>query len=58
MTRARSRTTAGGFIQRIRLASDAATGRYPFTLPAVAWLARSGGLEPVTYDEALPVRLG
>ncbi|MEU6641717.1 AAA family ATPase [Saccharomonospora sp. NPDC046836] len=44
MTRARTRTSAGGFIQQIRLAPDAATGRYPFTLPAVAWLARSGGL--------------
>jgi predicted ATPase len=44
MTRAPARTAAGGFIQRVRLAPDAATGRYPFTLPAVAWLARSGGL--------------
>jgi predicted ATPase len=36
----------GGFIGRVRLATDTDpdTGRYPFTLPAVAHLARSGGL--------------
>ncbi|MBA2472960.1 MAG: AAA family ATPase [Pseudonocardiales bacterium] len=35
----------GGFLRRIRLEAGAATGRYPFTLPVVAWLARSGGLD-------------
>ncbi|HEX5401961.1 MAG TPA: ABC transporter ATP-binding protein [Pseudonocardiaceae bacterium] len=30
----------GQFIRSVRLAPDASTGRYPFTLPAVAWLAR------------------
>lgn len=44
MTRARTRTAAGGFIQRVQLAPDTETGRYPFALPAVAYLARSGGL--------------
>lgn len=44
VTRARTQTSAGGFIQRVRLAPDVETGRYPFTLPAVAWLARSAGL--------------
>jgi predicted ATPase len=39
-----TRTLAGGFIRRVRLAPGAETGRYPFTLPAVRWLARSGGL--------------
>ncbi|WP_115944591.1 AAA family ATPase [Amycolatopsis thermalba] len=32
------------FVQRVRLAPDADGGRYPFTLPAVAHLSRSGGL--------------
>ncbi|ROS38801.1 AAA family ATPase [Amycolatopsis thermoflava] len=32
------------FVQRVRLAPDADLSRYPFTLPAVAHLARSGGL--------------
>lgn len=44
MTPARTRTAAGGFIERIRLAPDAVTGRYPFTLPVVAWLAGAGDL--------------
>lgn len=44
MTRSSPRRR-GGFIQRARLASEADTGRYPFTLPAAAWLARSGGLQ-------------
>jgi predicted ATPase len=39
-----TRTSVGGFVRRVRLVPGAATGRYPFTLPAVAWLARSGGL--------------
>ena len=36
--------TEAGFVRHIRLDSDAPTGEYPFTLPAVAWLARAGGL--------------
>jgi predicted ATPase len=39
-----TRTSAGGFLKRIRLAQETDTGRYPFTLPAVGYLARSGGL--------------
>ncbi len=35
----------GGFLRRLRLAAGVATDRYPFTLPVVAWLARSGGLD-------------
>lgn len=38
------RAGAGGFIQRVRLTPDTLTGRYPFSLPVVAWLACSGGL--------------
>ncbi|NIH82167.1 AAA family ATPase [Amycolatopsis viridis] len=33
-----------GFIQRVAVAPNAGTGRYPFTLPAVEHLVRSGGL--------------
>lgn len=34
------------FVRRVRLPAEASTGRYPFTLPAVAWLAASTeGLE-------------
>ncbi|NKQ59384.1 AAA family ATPase [Amycolatopsis sp. K13G38] len=44
MTPSRTRTAAGRFIQGVRLDPAADTGRYPFTLPAVAHLARSGGL--------------
>lgn len=44
MTRSRTWTAAGGFIQRVRLAPNVLSGRYPFTLPAVACLTRSGGL--------------
>lgn len=33
------------FIRHVRLPADAATGRYPFTLPVVTTLARSDGLE-------------
>src|SRR5690606_17789253 len=38
-----ARTTAASarFVRRVRLPAEASTGRYPFTLPAVAWLARS-----------------
>ena len=36
--------TEAGFVRHIRLDPDAPTGEYPFTLPAVAWLARAGGL--------------
>jgi predicted ATPase len=43
-SRARTRTAPARFIRRVRLAPDAQTGRYPFTLPAVAHLARTGGL--------------
>lgn len=35
---------AQAFIRRFRLMPDASTGRYPFTLPAVQYLLRSGGL--------------
>jgi predicted ATPase len=47
MTRARTRTpsTAGGFIQQIRLDPHADTGRHPFTLPVVAHLAQRGALD-------------
>jgi predicted ATPase len=33
------------FIRHVRLPADADTGRYPFTLPVVAWLARSSGVK-------------
>lgn len=46
MSRTRtSRPVAGGFFRHVRLDADADTGRYPFTLPVVAQLARTGGLE-------------
>jgi len=32
------------FLRRVRVESGDGLGRYPFTLPAVGWLARSGGL--------------
>jgi len=32
------------FVRHVRLASEADTARYPFTLPAVAWLIHSDGL--------------
>jgi predicted ATPase len=38
------RRQAGWFVKRARLNTDTATATYPFTLPAVAWLARAGGL--------------
>lgn len=44
MTRVTTPVGAGGFIQRIRLAPDAPTGRYPFILPAVTWLGSTGAL--------------
>jgi predicted ATPase len=37
--------TGGGFIQRIRLGPNSDTGRYPFTLPVVRHLTRTGGLD-------------
>ncbi len=37
-------TTGPQFVRHVRLPADTNTGRYPFTLPAVAWLARSEGL--------------
>jgi predicted ATPase len=47
MTGSRRATTGtgGGFVQRIRLAPDSDTGRYPFTLPVVRHLARTGGVD-------------
>lgn len=51
MTRTASRTT-GAFVRHVRLEEGADTGRYPFTLPVVADLARRGGLDlsaPVTF---------
>jgi predicted ATPase len=44
---ARTSTAAPArFVRRVRLPARASTGRYPFTLPAVAWLAASTeGLE-------------
>lgn len=46
MSRTRtSRPVAGGFVRHVRLDAGADTGRYPFTLPVVAQLARAGGLE-------------
>jgi len=39
-----SETSAARFVRHVRLASEADTGRYPFTLPAVAWLIHSDGL--------------
>jgi predicted ATPase len=45
MSRARTTSATGGFIRRVRLDARAATAGYPFTLPIVAWLARSGGLD-------------
>ncbi|HEY3749754.1 MAG TPA: AAA family ATPase [Pseudonocardiaceae bacterium] len=35
----------GQFIRRFRLPAEASTGRYPFTLPAVAWLAGASGID-------------
>lgn len=54
MRRQRQEATraAGGFVRHARLDSTAGTGRYPFTLPVVQYLARAGGLEfeePVTF---------
>lgn len=37
-------SSGGGFVQSIRPAPDSDTGRYPFTLPVVRQLARTGGL--------------
>jgi predicted ATPase len=46
MSRTRtSRPVTGGFLRHVRLDAGADTGRYPFTLPVVAHLARAGGLE-------------
>ncbi|SFQ82104.1 AAA family ATPase [Amycolatopsis rubida] len=45
MNRARAAArTGGGFVQRVRIAQDSGTGRYPFTLPVVQRLAQTGGL--------------
>lgn len=45
MSRARTRPATGGFLQQVRLDPQAATGRYPFTLPVVRYLAHAGGLD-------------
>lgn len=45
MSRAGRAPATGRFIHPVRLDAGPATGRYPFTLPAVAWLAQSGGLD-------------
>ena len=49
MSRTRASTVGAaadfGFVRRLRLETRADLGRYPFTLPAVAWLARAGGLD-------------
>jgi predicted ATPase len=45
VSRARTRSATGGFLEQVRLDSHATTGRYPFTLPVVRHLAREGGLE-------------
>lgn len=42
---ARTAATSARFVRHARLPTETDTGRYPFTLPAVAWLARSEGLE-------------
>ncbi|MGH3950150.1 MAG: AAA family ATPase [Pseudonocardiaceae bacterium] len=44
---ARTTTAAPArFVRRVRLPAEASTGRYPFTLPALRWLAtRAEGLE-------------
>lgn len=46
MSRAVSTTVRGGaqFVRHVRLPTEAISGRYPFTLPAVSWLAKSNGL--------------
>ncbi|MGH8919939.1 MAG: AAA family ATPase, partial [Actinomycetes bacterium] len=52
MTRTRVARAAGGFVRQVWLEPDADTGRYPFTLPVVQQLLRSGGLNidgPVTF---------
>ncbi|TDX84918.1 AAA family ATPase [Amycolatopsis arida] len=36
---ARTTMAPARFVRRVRLPAEASTGRYPFTLPAVAWLA-------------------
>lgn len=38
-------TERRAFVRHVRLDSDADTARYPFTLPAVAWLAHTPGLD-------------
>jgi hypothetical protein len=46
VSRGRATRATGGFIRRLRLDGGAATAGYPFTLPIVAWLARSGRAGP------------
>jgi predicted ATPase len=38
-------TSPRGFIEQVRLGAHAGTGRYPFTLPVVRHLDRTGGLD-------------
>ncbi|PXY16630.1 AAA family ATPase [Prauserella muralis] len=46
MVTARTSVAPARFVRRVRLPAEASTGRYPFTLPVVAWLADSEeGLE-------------
>jgi predicted ATPase len=45
VTRTRTLRTLETFVRRVRLDEGAATGRYPFSLPAITWLGRSGGLD-------------
>ncbi len=45
MSRARTRSATGGFIEQVRLEPHVGTGRYPFTLPVVRYLDRAGGLD-------------
>ena len=39
-----SRTSGGRFVRQIRVEPDVGTSGYPFDLPAVSWLVRTGGL--------------
>lgn len=45
MARTRATRATGGFVRQIRLDSSAGTDRYPFTLPVVQHLARTGRLD-------------
>ncbi len=45
MSRAVVASNGAGFVRQVRLDAGARGERYPFSLPVVAWLARSGGVE-------------